>query len=388
MILLALTLTQIEDWPQWRGPNRDAISQTAIAKWPDKLTPKWKNEVGEGHASPIFAAGRIYSFARQNELEIIRALDPATGKQLWQQSYAAPYDMSPPAVPHGKGPKSTPLFANGKLYTFGINGMLACWDAGTGRRLWRHDFKTSPEFGTAMSPVLHDDLLIVHGGASKLGALMAFHAATGNVKWMWKDDGAGYSSPVIATVAGKPQMITQTEKNVIGLNPNDGQLLWKIPFTTAYDQNSVTPVVRGDILIYSGLDNGVTAVKLTVKGPEQLWQNKSAAMYMNSPVWQGDLVCGLSHKNKGQYFCLNATTGKTLWTSPGRQGENAAMILAGNQILSLDTDGQLHVIALQDKAFQEIKKLEAAKSATWAHPALVPGGILIKDFSTLTFYPL
>jgi outer membrane protein assembly factor BamB len=387
-LLLALVLNVSEDWPQWRGPNRDAVSQTAIAKWPDKLVPKWKIDIGEGHSSPVFAAGRIYSFARQNELEIVRALDPTTGKQLWQQSYASPYDMSPPAVSHGKGPKSTPLFADGKLYTFGINGMLACWDAATGKRVWRHDFKTSPEFGTAMSPILHAGSLIVHGGASRLGAMMAFNAATGNVKWMWKGDGAAYASPVIATVAGKAQLITQTEKHVAAIDPADGQLLWKIPFATAYDQNSVTPVVRGDMLIYSGLDNGITAVRLTAKGPEQLWQNKAVAMYMNSPVWQGELLCGLSHKNKGQYFCLNSTTGKTLWTSPGRQGENAAMILAKNQIVSLDVDGQLHVIALQDKAFQEIKKLEAAKSATWAHPALVPGGILIKDFSSLTFYPL
>jgi outer membrane protein assembly factor BamB len=293
--------------------------------------------------------------------------------------------MSPPAVPHGKGPKSTPLFADGRLYTFGINGMLACWDAATGKRIWRHDFKTSPEFGGAMSPILHGGQLIAHGGASNIGALMAFDAATGVTKWMWKGDGPAYASPVVTTAAGVTQMITQSEKFVISLDPATGQLLWKIPLTTPYNQNSVTPVVRGDLLIYSGLDAGVTAVRITAKGPEQLWQNKVAGMYMNSPVWQGDSVCGLSHKNKGQYFCLNSATGQMLWSGNGRQGENAAMILAGNQILSLDTDGHLHVLTLQGK---EIHKYAVAQSATWAYPAIVPGGVLIKDFKTLAFFPL
>lgn len=385
---LLLLFTLLEDWPQWRGPNRDAISQTAIANWPEKLNAKWKVDVGEGHASPIYGGGRIYSFARQNELEIVRALDPATGKQLWQQSYAVPYDMNPPAVPHGKGPKSTPVFDNGRLYTFGINGMLACWDAATGKRIWRHDFKTTPAFGGAMSPIVHNGMLIAHGGATNIGALIAFDAATGKINWMWKGDGPAYASPVVTTFAGVTQMITQSEKNVVGLNPATGQLLWKIPFATNYDQNSVTPVVHGDMLIYSGLENGVTAARLTPKGPEQIWQNKSVSMYMNSPVWQGDLLCGLSHKNKGQYFCLNSTNGQLRWASPGRQGENAAMILLNRQILSLDTDGQLHVIDTQGRTFQELKKYEVAKSATWAHPALIPGGILIKDFNSLAFFPL
>ena len=239
-----------------------------------------------------------------------------------------------------------------------------------------------------MSPIVHNGMLIAHGGATNIGALIAFDATTGKINWMWKGDGPAYASPVVTTFAGVTQMITQSEKYVVGLNPATGQLLWKIPFATSYDQNSVTPVVHGDVLIYSGLDNGVIAARLTPKGPEQIWQNKSVSMYMNSPVWQGDLLCGLSHKNKGQYFCLNSTNGQLRWASPGRQGENAAMILLNRQILSLDTDGQLHVIDTQARTFQELKKYEVAKSATWAHPALIPGGILIKDFNSLAFFPL
>jgi outer membrane protein assembly factor BamB len=377
-----------DEWSQWRGPQRDAVSPAAIANWPAKLNAKWKIEVGEGHSSPIYGAGRIYVFARHQDQETIRAIEPATGKVLWQQAYGAPYEMSPPAVPHGKGPKSTPIFWNGKLYTFGINGMLACWDAATGKPIWKHDFKTTPAFGGAMSPMVYSGSLIVHGGTDNNGALTAFEANTGKIQWTWKDDGPAYSSPVIADVEGTPQLITQSQKNLIAVNARTGQLIWKVPFTTAYEQNSVTPVVRNGILVYSGLDNGVTAARLTAKGPQTLWQSKTVAMYMNSPVWKGDLLCGFSHRNKGQYFCLNATNGNVLWTSPGRQGENSAMVLAGDRILALNNEAQLQILALQEKAYQVLHEYKAADSATWAHPGIVPGGILIKDFRSLSFFPL
>jgi outer membrane protein assembly factor BamB len=388
-LVLTAALFLSADWPQWRGPNRDAVADVGVVKWPEKLTAKWKIDVGEGHSSPIFGGGRAYVFARQNDQEIVRAIDPASGKVIWQQAYAAPYQMNEAAVSHGKGPKSTPLFANGKLYTFGIHGTLTGWDAATGKQLWRHDFKASPLYGAAASPIAFENTVIIHGGGPNQGFLTAFDATTGAQKWTWKEDGPGYASPVVATVDGVPQLITESEKNLISVNARTGQLIWKVPFSTAYDQNSVTPVVRGDLLIYSGLDNGITAARLTAKGPQTLWQSKTASMYMNSPVWQGDLLCGFSHKNKGQYFCLNSTNGQVHWSSPGRQGENAAMVLLNREsILALSNEAQLQVIAMQPKSFEVVKKYEASTSPTWAHPAIVPGGILIKDLKSLMFYPL
>lgn len=387
-VLLALTFAAFDDWPQWRGPNRDAIAQTSIAAWPDKLMAKWKVEVGEGHSSPIFGAGRIYQFARQDGQEVVRAIDPATGKNIWQRNYDAPYSINMAAFTHGKGPKSTPVFANGRLYTFGINGILTAWDAATGNQIWRHDFKNTPAFGGAMSPIVFENMLIAHGGGDGAGFLTAFDATTGAIKWTWKDDGPAYASPVITMFEGTPHLVTESQKNVIGINARTGQFLWKIPFTTSYEQNSVTPAIQKDVVVYSGLDRGVGAVRLTRQRLEPLWENKTVSMYMNSPVWSGDLLCGLSHKNKGQYFCLNATNGQIAWTSPGRQGDNAAMILAGSKLLALNTDGHLLVMDMQAKSFQLLRDYEVASSATWAHPAIVPGGILIKDSKHLIFYPL
>jgi outer membrane protein assembly factor BamB len=110
------------------------------ATWPERLKLKWKLTVGEGHASPILAGGRIFIFTRQQGKETASSIDPTTGKIVWHQSYAAPYTMTPAAAWHGEGPKSTPLFNEGKLYTFGISGILTCWDAATGALKWRKNF--------------------------------------------------------------------------------------------------------------------------------------------------------------------------------------------------------------------------------------------------------
>ncbi len=115
------------DWPEWRGPHRDGALNAEPKAWPEKLQLKWKVEVGLGHASPVLAGGSIFIFARQDENETVLALDPSNGSTRWKQQYPAPYKMSPPAVPHGPGPKSTPLYANGRLYTFGISGILSAW---------------------------------------------------------------------------------------------------------------------------------------------------------------------------------------------------------------------------------------------------------------------
>ena len=151
--------TPAQDWTQWRGPARDGRVPGAVAiTWPRTLTPGWKANIGLGYSSPLVSDGRVYAFARREQNEVASALDLASGKVLWTQSYPAPYTMNSAAVGHGPGPKSTPVLAGGKLYTFGISGILTAFDAATGRVAWRKDFKgqfkdAAPTFGVAMSPV-------------------------------------------------------------------------------------------------------------------------------------------------------------------------------------------------------------------------------------------
>jgi outer membrane protein assembly factor BamB len=395
--------TRAQDWPRWRGANGDGVVTgfTTPKSWPDQLKQRWKIAAGVGHSSPLVVGARVYLHSRQGENEVAAAYDLNTGKTIWQDSYPVAYTMNPAATGHGKGPKSTPVHSlvngGGKLYTFGITGVLSCYDAAKGRLLWRKDFAkqfktTSPDFGVATSPIVDRGLLIVHVGGDKDGALKAFAAATGEEKWSWNGDGPAYATPIVVEIAGKRQIVTQSQQNIIGVQADNGSLLWKIPFTTVYVQNIVTPIRYKDLLIFSGINKGVFAVRVGWRDnkwvTETVWENKEASMYMNSPLLAGDLLFGMSHKNKGQFFCLDAVTGKTLWTGDPRQGENAAMVIAGDIILSLTNDADLIVTSAADKGAKVIRKYRVAEKPTWAHPAIVGKNILIKDETTLAMWGL
>jgi outer membrane protein assembly factor BamB len=386
-----------QDWNQWRGPNRDGVvAPSALpSAWPETLKPGWKLTVGVGHSSPIVVGNKVIVFARQEEREVVWCVDLVTGKVVWQDGYDARYSVNPIARAHGPGPKSTPVAANGKLYTFGISEILSCYDVNSGKRLWRRSFadqfkSTSPDFGTAASPLVDRGLLIVHAGTSGEGALTAFDAASGEVKWRWTGDGPSYVSPIAVDLGGTRQIVTQSQSAIVSVAADTGKLLWSIPFTTPYVQNIVTPLLYKDLLIFSGLDQGVMAVRAVKRGdtwvPETVWRNNDVGMYMNSPVLSGDRLLGLSHKNKGQFFCLEAGSGKTIWVGEARQGDNAAMLLAGAFAVSLTSDADLVVAKVGPGGLETVRKYKAADSPTWAHPVLVGRRLLIKDATTLALW--
>ncbi len=388
-LTLAAGLALSADWPGWRGPQRDAAVTEEPKSFPEKLSQKWRIEIGLGHSSPILAAGSIYAFARQGEQETAYSIDPATGKIRWQQQYPAPYKVNGAAAGHGPGPKSTPLYSDGKLYTFGISGILSAFDAETGKLRWRKEFSknqadTAPTFGTATSPVLDRGLLIVYIGGEKTGAITAFDPATGNTKWSWDGDAPAYATPIVVDLNGTRQVVTQSRQNIVSLDEATGKLLWKIPFTTAYDQNIVTPVLYKDTLIFSGLDKGVFAVRVANNSPQTVWQTKDASMYMNSPVLLGDLLIGFSHLKKGQIFCLDAGTGATLWMGSPRGGDNAAMLASSTTLYSLTSESRLVIAKPTRKGLGEIRQYDVADSPTWAHPVVLSDGFLIKDLKSLT----
>jgi outer membrane protein assembly factor BamB len=388
-----------QDWPRWRGANGDGAVTgfVAPARWPDQLKSKWKTNVGLGHASPVVAGKRVFVHARQGENEVVAAYDLDSGSNAWKESYPAAYSMNPAATGHGKGPKSTPVLSNGKLYTLGITGVLSCYDANKGKLLWRKESvaifaEKAPLFGTAASPIVDRGLVIAFMGGNDRGGLIAFDAETGAEKWRWTGDGPGYATPIVVEIAGKRQIVTQSQQNLIGIWADNGGLLWKIPFSTEYVQNIVTPVAYKDLLIFSGINKGVFAVRVAWRDnkwvTDTVWQNKEVSMYMNSPVLAGNLLFGLSHRNKGQFFCLDADSGRTLWTGDGRQGENAAMLIAGNTLFSLTNEASLIITSASDKAATPIRKYTLANSPTWAHPVVAGKRILIKDENALAMFGL
>lgn len=379
-----------QDWPQWRGPNRDgaAAPSNTPAAWPENLRRVWTVKVGEGHSSPVVSGTRAFQFARTGNNEVLYALDLASGKKAFAHAYNAPYEMNSAARAHGKGPKSTPLVAGGRVYTLGMSGVLSCVDAETGKQVWRFDSQgkfreTSPLFGVAASPLLHEGRLIAHLGTDDDGALAAFDPATGKLLWQTKGFGPGYGSPVVA--AGT-QIVAVGADKMFAVKPGNGSVLWQFPFTTPYSQNSVTPFVYGDTVIYSGLSHPVTAIRVTGGNPQKVWENKEVGMYMNSPVLAAGLLHGLSHRNKGQLFSLDPKTGKTVWTSEGRQGENAALIARGDQVFNLTTDSELHVLRATPRGLEPVRKYSVANSPTWAHPVVLERRVLVKDLDTLALW--
>lgn len=398
LVVLATALASpsgAADWPQWRGPSRDGRAELLPrSAYPATLTPAWTVPVGEGHSSPVVAGGRVYAFSREGEEEVVRCLDLATGRQRWRQAYPAPYAMNPAATSHGKGPKSTPAVAGGRVFTLGISGILSALDAETGRLAWRKEFgaqygETAPLYGAAQSPLVDEGRVIVHVGGPGRGALTAFDAATGAVRWAFAGDGPAYASPVVATIAGVRQVVSFTETLLVGVSADQGELLWKIPFTTPWVQNSVTPVVDGDTVVYAGLDHPVRAVRVARKGAEWTteprWESAEVSAYMSTPVLEGGRVFGLSSKRRGQLFCLDAATGRVVWLSDGRQGDNAALVAGGGRVFVLTTDAELRLVSPGGDALEAARRWRVAESPTWAHPVVTDEGVLVKDRTHLAF---
>ncbi|HET8646877.1 MAG TPA: PQQ-binding-like beta-propeller repeat protein, partial [Vicinamibacteria bacterium] len=205
------------DWPQWRGPDRDAVSGQALPAGPAPLSERWRAQVGSGQSSPVVAGRTAYVFSREGDSEVARAVDLASGRTLWRRAYAAPYKVYPGAASYGSGPKSTPVVFEGRLFTLGIGGILTGFDARDGRVLWQKDFAgrfpaPAPPFGTSMSPLIAGGLLVVHAGGHDGGALIAFDPRTGAEKWALPGEGPSYSSPILTTFEGQPHLVIQVHR--------------------------------------------------------------------------------------------------------------------------------------------------------------------------------
>ena len=403
---LAPAHAQRTDWPQWRGANRDgAAAFAAPATWPETLTLKWTADVGLGYSAPIIVGDRVYAFSRQGEDEVMRALDAASGKVMWESKYNATYKPNPAATrTHGTGPKSTPTFADGRLYTLGMSGIVTAFDAASGKQLWQKPKSdVEPLYHTAMSPLVDRGLVIVHVGGHGNGALTAFDARSGEVKWSWNGDGPAYGSPIAVDLAGTRQVITMTQDNLVSVSAATGELLWKRPYTVRATRNAVTPIVHnlpstkgsgaaGGIVIVSGLGMPIVGFKVANKGgqwtSEDVWVNNDASMDMSTGVVVGDTLYGFSHRNSGQYFAIDANTGQTLWLSEARQADNAAIVRAGNLWFALDTLAELKVFRANPKQLEIVKRYTVADSATWAQPVLSGQRVLVKDLSKISLWAL
>jgi outer membrane protein assembly factor BamB len=383
-----------QDWPQWRGPNRDGATTFSVpGSWPDRLEPQWQVEVGSGHATPVLVGDAVYMFTRVEEDEVMTALDARTGERRWQTSYPAPFELFVNTSAHGPGPKSTPTYADGRLFTLGMSSIVTAFDAETGRQLWQHPAtEARPRYHTALSPVVDGDLVIVHVGGPEAAVLKALDVASGEVRWSWEDDSPAYGSPIVVDLGGTRQVVMFTHRYLLGMAVASGELLWSRPFTTPRDTTAQTPILYRDMLVHSGRESGVTAFRLVPQAgkwdTEDVWHTSDVALHMTNGVAVDGVFYGLSHLNSGQYFGLDLDTGDVLWTSEPRQAENAAMVRSGDTIFSLEDDAEMVVFGASRSGFEPVRRYEVAMSSTWAQPAIAGDRFYVKDVSTLALWTL
>lgn len=400
-LCLCFLITQTvlaQNWPQWRGSQRDGTVAdfNTPAAWPEQLKLKWKIAVGSGVSSPVAAGGKVWVHSRKGDAEIVSSFDWQTGKLHWSKSYPAPFAGYSAAARIGKGPYSTPVLFDGNLYTLGITAILSCFDAQTGELKWRKDFgpvDTSKMFtGTGMSPVIESGKVIVHIGDDRGGKLLALEANSGKEVWYWNGDGPGYASPIVVELAGTRQLVTMTDKAAISVAAQSGQLLWRIPWPDRFNENIVTPVQYKDLLLFSGVRKGTLAVRVTRQGNQweatEVWHNPEICMYMSSPVLDGDYLYGLSEKRKGQFFCLNAATGKVVWLTEGRAGYNTALVQTKGLLFLLTDEAKLIVARKGTRSFEPLKTYVVADNLIMTHPVVSGRQILIKDSEGLALWSL
>jgi outer membrane protein assembly factor BamB len=411
-----IQISQAQDWPQWRGPNRDAKAAgfKAPKTWPKELTQKWKVAIGEGVATPALVGNKIYTFSREDGNEITRCLDAVTGKEIWQEKYES-LGADRPADSFS-GPRSSPTVAEGKVVTFGVRGVLSCLDAATGKKLWRkNDFPGAyPRFHPSSSPIAVDGICVAQLGGKGNGAVVAYDLASGTEKWKWTGDDPAYASPVWTTVGGVKVVIAETERKLVALSAADGKLLWEAPFAAQGmgGYNAATPILDGATLIYAGSGRGTKAVKLEKAdsglAAKELWSNSEKSVQFNTPVLKNGLLFGLTQGN--ELFCLNAQ-GQTAWDAPvgetapgsgpppgrgggggrgrgGGRGGYGSIVDAGPVLLALTPSSQLVVFEPDEKAFKPIARYKVADSPTHAYPVASGNRLFIKDRDSLTLWTI
>jgi outer membrane protein assembly factor BamB len=390
------------DWPQWRGPNRDAkvAGFDAPASWPKELTKKWKVTIGDGVATPALVGDKLYTFARQGGDEVVRCLDAATGNKVWEDKY-------PASAPTGgaaryQGPRSSPTVVDGKVITFGVDSTLSCMDAASGSKIWRKEsLGEPPMFFVSCSPIVVDGaapgakIVIAEYGREEGGGLAAYDLANGKRQWFWDGDGATYGSAILMTVDGAQVLVTPTAENIVALNPADGKLLWKSSFPAPrMTYNAATPVVvDGQTILYSGngRGRGTKEFKLAKSDgkvdAKELWSTGDLAVKFNTPVAKNGYLYGISDRN--QLFCMSAADGKSAWAQPiGGRGGYGSVVDAGSVMFALTEAGDLIVFEPNPKEFKKVASYKVAAGDTYAYPVIADKRIFIKDKNDVTLWTI
>jgi len=392
LFVLSSSVSLCQDWPQWRGTDRDGkiTGFKAPAVWPSDMKQAWKVNVGSGDATPVLAGNKIYLNTRQGDQEIVLCLEAETGKEVWKTSYPSMAVTGPSASQH-PGPRGTPAISNGKIVTFGAAGILSCLDAATGKLIWRKDNPTNayPAFFTGASPLIVDGMCIIHLGKKDDGQVIAYDLKSGDEKWKWSGDGPSYSSPSVMTIDGKKLLVVITEKNIMALSLTDGKQLWQI--ATPVQQrfyNCASPYIDGQTIYLTGQGTGMKAIKVEKTGNDyttkELWSNAEVGAKWNTPVLKDGFLYGFTDQKR--IYCINAATGQTAWIDNAVNSDFSTIVDCGSFIIGLTSTDNLIVMKPDSKAYSEVVKYKVSETAIYAYPVISGNSIYIKDAETLMKY--
>jgi outer membrane protein assembly factor BamB len=378
-------------WIGFRGPDLGGRydEQPIRTMWPASgLTPIWKQPVGEGYASFSIGGGRAYTIEQRGPLEVVAAYDVDTGREQW----AATWDARFSETLGGDGPRATPAWHDGVVFALGAAGELRALDDRTGRTLWRTNIlqdsqATNLQWGMAASPLVVDDLVVVLPGGGHGQSVAAYDRRTGSRRWTALDDQQSYASPMLATLAGRRQIVVLSASRVMGLSPDRGDLLWQHPWTATVPFLAAQPVIVSGTRVFLSSADGAAVVEIDESdgrfSAREVWRtNRMKNDFAGSVLHDGHLY-GL---DKSILACLDAATGDLKWKG-GRYGFGQ-LVLASGHLIVLTEDGQLALVRATPERHDEIARFVAVEGKTWNYPALAGGRLLVRNLQEMAAFDL
>ncbi|MEE3370486.1 MAG: PQQ-binding-like beta-propeller repeat protein [Planctomycetota bacterium] len=390
-----LSAAEQEDlgWFQWRGPTRDAKLATRML--PQDLTDRslhldWRVDLGPSYSGPIVTKDKIFVTETEDEqYEVVRAFDRSTGKQLWSTRWSGSLTVPFFASANGSWIRATPAYDGQYLYVAGIRDRLVCLNAATGAEVWNVDFMSQlrsplPRFGCVSSPLVWGDHVYVQAGSG----FVKMDKRSGRIVWRTLRDqggmyGSAFSSPIMAELGGKRQLLVQTRRLLAGVDPEQGSVLWSREITAFRGMNILTPVVVGDAVFTSAYGGRSHLFRLQERqgslGVEALWESKVQA-YMSSPV----VIDGYAyvHLRNQRLTCIDLKTGRTTFTTRPF-GKYWSMVATADRILALDQRGELLLIRANPEKFELLGRRKISNDETWAHLAIHGDQIVVRELNGL-----
>lgn len=380
------------DWFQWRGPNRDGISQETglLQSWPKSGPPQvWRaTGAGNGYSSFSSSGGRLYTLGARAGTEYVIAFDRATGKKVWETQNGRRYQND-----RGDGPRSTPTIDGNRVYVLGGSGDVSCLDAATGQKIWSVNLVSkfggvNPYWGYSESPLIVGDRILVNAGGRR-ASIVALSKTDGATLWQQHSDGAGYSSPVLLRTGSLTHVIFFTDSSTMAVDPRDGRLLWSYRKANNGTANVATPIVRGTRVFVSS-DYGTGGALLEVRAAgniataNEVYFTRDMRNHHASSVLVGDHLYGFS---SSILTALKFDTGDMAWRD--RSVGKGSLIVADNRLYLYSEDGVVGLAEANPAAYREHGRFSLAQQSglpTWSHPIITHGLLIVRDQDTVYAY--